>query len=94
MLKLAASGAGFACTWDRDTAHAELMEIVFDRGVAVAAVSGHRPWWASGSARYPLDSRRQLRCIVRVSDHDAVVEDDPVGVIDDLSLVAELHRLA
>jgi hypothetical protein len=34
-----------------------------------------------------------LRCVGRVSDLNAVVEDDPVDVVDDPGFVAELHRL-
>ena len=41
-----------------------------------------------------MDRRRQLRCVYRVSDLDRVVEDDTIGVVDDLRLVAELDGLA
>jgi hypothetical protein len=41
-----------------------------------------------------LDRRRQLRCVYRVSDLDRVVEDDTIGVVDDLRLLAELDGLA
>lgn len=57
-------------------------------------ISGHCPWWASGAAADPFDGGCQLRCICGVSELDAVVQDDTVGVVDDLGLVAELDRLA
>ena len=94
VFELAAGRAGFACARDRHTAHAEGMKVVFDRCVAVATVGGYRPWWAPDAAGDPFDRRRQLRCVCGVSDLDAVVEDDAVGVVDDLGFVAELHRLA
>ena len=42
----------------------------------------------------PFDRRCQLRGVGGVSDLDVVVEDDPVGVVDDLGFVAELDGLA
>lgn len=75
-------------------AHPELVEIIFDRCVSAAPISGHCPWWASGAAADPFDGGCQLRCICGVSELDAVVQDDTVGVVDDLGLVAELDRLA
>src|SRR6185369_6323 len=50
--------------------------------------------WTARAAGDPLDRRRQLRGVYRVSDLDRVVEDDAIGVVDDLRLVAELHGLA
>ena len=49
---------------------------------------------ARPAAGDPLDRRGQLRCISGVTDLDSVVEDHPVGVVDDLGFVAELHGLA
>ena len=48
----------------------------------------------SGSAGDPFDRWRQLGCIVRVSNLNAVVEDHSVGVVDELRLIAELDRFA
>jgi len=44
--------------------------------------------------RLTLNCRRQLRGIRRVALLQAVVEHDAIVVVDDLGLVAELHRLA
>jgi hypothetical protein len=41
-----------------------------------------------------LDRRGQLRGICGVPDLDVVVEDDPVGVVDDLGLKLDSTRLA
>ena len=45
-----------------------------------------------GAGGDPSDRRGQLRGVCGVPDLDGVVEDDPVGVIDDLGFVAELDR--
>ena len=94
VFELAARGAGFARAWDRDAAHTELVQVAFDRCLAVAAVGGDRAWRAPGAAGDPFDRRGQLRGVGRVPDLDVVVEDDAVGVVDDLGFVAELDRLA
>jgi hypothetical protein len=74
VLELSACGAGVALARNGHTAHAEVVQIPFDGGHAVAAVSGHRPWGTPGEAGDPLDRRRQLRCVIRVSELNAVVE--------------------
>lgn len=94
MFKFAAAGAGFACARDRHGNDAQSVQIAFDRRKAVAAIGGYCARWAPGSAGDPLDRRRELRCVWRVSDLDAVVEDDSVGVVDDLGFIAELDRFA
>jgi hypothetical protein len=94
VFELAACGAGFGLTWDRHAAHTELKQVTFDRGLAVAAVGGDRTGRTSSAGGDALDRRGQLRGIGRVADLDGVVEDDPVGVVDDLGFVAELDRLA
>jgi hypothetical protein len=48
----------------------------------------------TGSIGDPFDRRCQLRCIMGVSDLDAVVEDDSVDVVNDMGFVPELDRLA
>lgn len=80
VFECAAGGAGFALAWDGHVAHPELVEIIFDRCVSAAPISGHCPWWASGAAADPFDGGCQLRCICGVSELDAVVQDDTVGV--------------
>ncbi len=89
---LAARGSWFARTGDRHTAHAEVMEVAFHRCLAIPTVGSDRAWRAPGAVSDPFDRGRQLRCVSGVSDLDGVVEDDPVGVVDDLRLVAELDR--
>jgi hypothetical protein len=55
VLELAACRAGVALARDSHAAHAELVKTAFDRRQAIATVSGHRAWWASGAAG-PLTS--------------------------------------
>ena len=93
MLELAACGAGFTHAWDRHSVYAKFMEVAFHRCLAVAAVGGDRGWRPSGAGGDPLERRGQLRGVWRVSHLDAVVEDYPVDVLDDLGFVAELDRL-
>ena len=57
-----------------------------NRCVAVVAIGSNRAWWAPGAADDPLDGSSQLCRVGLVSDLDAVVEDDPVDVVDDLAL--------
>ena len=47
-----------------------------------------------GAGSDPSDRRGQLRGVCGVPDLNGVIEDDPVGVIDDLGFVAELDRCA
>ncbi|GJO36506.1 hypothetical protein DAVIS_01127 [Mycobacterium marinum] len=70
------------------------MQVVVDGGVAVAAVGGHRRRGTPGPVGAAGDRRRQLRRVGLITDLPAVVESDSVGVVDDLGLVAEFHRLA
>jgi hypothetical protein len=72
------------------------MQVGFQRGVAVAAISGHRCWRTIGPSWDACDRRRQLRRIGGVSDLDAVVEDDPVSVVNDhlrMMFLKFRHRL-
>ena len=94
VLKLAAGCTGVTHPRDGHSANAELVEVVFDRCPAVAAVGGHCAWWASGAAGDPLDRWYQLGFVGGVSDHHGVIEDDSVNIVDDLCLVAELDGLA
>ena len=94
VLKLAAGCTGVTHPRDGHRANAELVEVVFDRCPAVAAVGGHCSWWASGAAGDPLDCWYQLGFVGGVSDYHVVVEHHAVLVVDDLGLVAELDGLA
>jgi hypothetical protein len=94
VFKFAAGGAGFTPARDRRTAHAECVQIAFNRYLAVAAVGGDRAGCVSGAAGDPFDRQGQLRSVCGVPDLDGVVEDDSVGIVDDLCFVAELDGLA
>jgi hypothetical protein len=48
----------------------------------------------SGAGGDPCDRRGQLLGVCGVPDLDVVVEDDPVGVVDDLGFVAEFDGFA
>jgi hypothetical protein len=86
VLELAAGGAGFALAGDGDGADAEVVQVAFDCCLAVAAVGGDCAGRASGAAGDAFDRRGQLRGVGRVPDLDVVVEDDAVGVVDELCL--------
>jgi hypothetical protein len=94
VFEFAARGAGFTRAWDRYAAHAKIVQVAFHRCLAVAAVGGDRPWGVSGAGGDACDRRDQLRGICGVADLDGVIEDDPVGIVDDLGFVAELDRFA
>ena len=94
VLELAAGGAGFGLTRDGDAADAEFVQLTLDAGFAVAAVGGDRAWCAAGAAGDPFDRGGELGCVGGVTDLDSVIEDDAVGVVEDLGLVTELDRLA
>jgi hypothetical protein len=49
---------------------------------------------APGAAGDPLDRWGELGCVGGVTDLDSVIEDDVVGVVEDLGVVTELDRLA
>ena len=86
--------AGFAFTGYHDRAHAEVVQVVLDAFLAVAAVGGDGAGRAPGSLLDPPDRRRQLRRVGRVAHLDGVIDDDAVVVVGDLGFVAELDRLA
>jgi Group II intron, maturase-specific domain len=94
MLELAPGRGRFSLARDDDVGDAEGVQVVLDAGLAVAAVGGDRPRWLAGAGGNPGDRRCQLGCIRRGADLDGVVQDDAVGVVHHLGLVAELHRLA
>ena len=79
---------------DHYGAHAELVQVVLDAGLAVAAVGGDGAGSSAGAAGDPGDRGGELRCVGGVAAFDGVVEHDAVVVVDDLGLVAELDRPA
>nr|BFE63990.1 hypothetical protein GCM10020063_085160 [Dactylosporangium thailandense] len=89
-----AGGVGGALAWDGDRLHAGVEQGGLDAGFAVAAVRGRGPWSTTGAAGDPFDRGWQLRGVGWVALLDCVVQDDAVGVVDDLSLVAELNGFA
>jgi hypothetical protein len=86
--------AGFALARDDDVADAEVVQVVIDGFLAVAAVGGDGPWLAAGAPDDPADGRGELGGVGRVALFQDVVEDDAVVVVGDLGLVAELDGLA
>ena len=66
VFELAARGTGFTRSWDRDATHSELVQVVFDRRLAVTAVGGDRAWRVPGAGSDPFDRRGQLRGVGRV----------------------------
>src|SRR5829696_6790921 len=74
------------------TFRTEIVQVILDAGLAVAAVGGHRSRLPAGAADDAFDSGFQPRSIDRVARLHVVVEDDAVIVVDQLSLVAELDR--
>ena len=74
--------------------HAGVVQVGLDAGFAVAAVGGDRAWGPAGAAADPFDRGRELRGVGRVALLDGVVQDDAVGVVDDLGFVAELDGFA
>jgi hypothetical protein len=89
-----AGRAGSALAGDDYVPNPEVVQGVLDAGLAVAAVGGHDPRPAPGAADDPLNCGGQSWRVGRVAGPDGVVEHDAVVVVDDLRLVAELHRLA
>jgi hypothetical protein len=66
VFELSARGTGFTRSWDRDATHSELVQVVFDRRLAVTAVGGDRAWRVPGAGSDPFDRRGQLRGVGRV----------------------------
>jgi hypothetical protein len=71
---------------DHDGAHAELVQVVLDAGLAVAAVGGDGARTTPGARDDPPDRGSELRCVGGVAAIDNVVEHDAVVVVDDLGL--------
>jgi hypothetical protein len=53
--------------------YAELVQGAVDGCEAIAAVGGDCRWWAPGSADDPFNCRRQLCCIMGISELDAML---------------------
>src|SRR5215207_6890175 len=89
-----ASLAGSALAGDHHGPDAELVQVVLDAGLAVAAVGGDGPRAPPGPGDDPSDGWGELWRVGGVAALDGVVEHDAVVVVEDLGLVAELHRPA
>src|SRR3954463_173136 len=85
---------GFALAGNDDVPHAQVAQRVIDALLAVAAVGGDLARWSAGPAGDPLHGRGELGCVGGVALLDVVVDDHAVVALDELGLVAELHRLA
>jgi hypothetical protein len=89
-----AGGTGAASARDGHPSHAKVGQLLVDGRLAVAPVGGHRPWRLPGMGDHPPNGGGHQRRIRRVADHDLMIEHDPVGVVEDLGLGAELDRPA
>jgi hypothetical protein len=84
--------AGSAFAGDYHGPDAELVQVVLDARLAVAAIGGDGPRAPPGPADDPPDRRGELRRVGGVAALDGVVEHDAVVVVEDLGVVAELDR--
>ena len=76
VFELAASRSGLAPPGDRHGAHSELVEVVFHRSFAVAAVGGDGPPAASGMGNDPADRGGELRGVGGIAALDGVIQHD------------------
>ena len=90
VLEVLAGGTGSALAGDHDSADTEVGQRGVDGGLAVPAVCGHGARRAATALFDPCHGGGQLRCVGRVPGLHVVIEDDPVVVVGDLCLVAEL----
>ena len=77
-----------------DTADAKIFESSFDLVFHIATIRRHGAWHLAEPRRDPDDRRHKLGGVIRIAHLDVVVDDDAVGIVDELGLVAELDRLA
>jgi len=84
--------AGLALARDDDGSDPEVVQVVLDAGLAVAAVSGDRARPPPRAGDHPRHGGGQLRRIRRIALVEGVVQDHSIDVVDDLGLVAELDR--
>jgi hypothetical protein len=80
----AACLAGSSFAGDAHLGDAELTEVGFDGGFAIAAIRGDGSRGAPGESLDPFDCWDKLGRVGGVADLDGPVEDDTVGVVDDL----------
>ena len=71
----------------------EIVQLIVDAGLAVAAVGGDDAGFAAGASDHPFDSGFQPGPVGRIARPHVVVQHDPLVVVDELGLVAELDRL-
>src|SRR4051794_31941259 len=83
---------GSALAGGDDGADSEVVQVVLDAGLAVAAVGGHGARAAAGAGDHPRHSGCQLRGVGRIALIEGVVQDHAVVVVEHLALVAELDR--
>jgi hypothetical protein len=88
-----AGGTGPALSRDGNPDHAKVGQLLVDAGLAIAPVASHRPWRPAGAGDHPL-TREPAAAHPAGCRPGRVVEHDPVGVVEDLGLVAELDRPA
>jgi hypothetical protein len=93
ILDLPARRVRFALGRQHDMADPRRSQRVFHGGFAVAAIGGHRSRRPPGAAFDARNAGFEHRRVGRVALFDVVIEDDTVFVVNDLRLVAELHRL-
>src|SRR5713101_2633256 len=89
-----AGGALASLAHDGHSLDAELLEIFLHFCFAVASIGGHRSRCPADQFLDPFDGRLEQRPVGRVAHMHAVIQHDPVDVVDDLAEVAELDRLA
>jgi len=94
VLDLAPGRRRLALAGDDHGAHAKVEQLLVDLRFAVAAVRGDRAHHLPEQGLDTPDRRGQHRRVGWVALVHAVIEHDPVDVVDDLGLVPELDRLA
>ncbi|GIH18931.1 hypothetical protein Raf01_71030 [Rugosimonospora africana] len=92
LLVFSAVGAGGAFARDGDPLDAEFVELGFDAGLAIAAIRGDGAGNSAGAVVDAANRWLQLRSVDRVAFFDVVVQDDAVGVVDDLGLNSRTRR--
>jgi hypothetical protein len=84
----------FAGARDHDRGDTECREVGSDVFVPVTAVGSEQYRSGSEACRDAFDGWADQTVVGRVPDVHAVVEGDPVGVVDDLCLVTKLDWFA
>ena len=91
---LTPGGGGFGLAGDRDLGDAQAGELVVGAVVSVTAVGDNGPGDLADPTDGEPDGRDEQVGVGRVAAVDVVVEHEPVGLVRDLGLVAELDGLA